>query len=116
MEEHTEISRKIQRRARSEFDKIIAQHTINKNAKSSEEKITFDQLKDHAQFVKNIKERAEDKFETIIMEERQEAELEAMRKHAESKKKNKKTGRSRIRKNSCRRNSQSYQERNAASH
>merc|ERR1712178_39007 len=46
-----------------------------------------DQLKDHAQFVKSIKGRAEDKFEKIIMEERQEAELEAMRKHAESKRK-----------------------------
>merc|ERR1712178_15272 len=53
----------------------------------SENKITFEELEKHAKFVKSIKERAQDKFDEIVREERQEAELENMRKHAEAKRK-----------------------------
>merc|ERR1712066_1228548 len=104
MEQHNETSRRIQSRARLEFDQIIAQHTISNNdsrrgslesVQESEDEPAPQQvsedlladMKKRREQTKKIKARAHADFEKVIQEETAKQQLRDMEAHAEKSRK-----------------------------
>ena len=89
MEQHSETSRRIQSRAKMEFDQIIAQHTVQNNTDDSQRRGSLESVQEsedepapkqvsealladmrkRREQSKRIKQRAQVDFEKVIQEE-----------------------------------------------